>query len=147
MAPPQKSIDLPKLQRATLQQARTQSLVPMKFDAGMDPNMGIFDRIGEKAGQDLATAAANPAGDLKAPRITLCPTLPYTREEMIKILATTDKYLNEMPKHGKENGRRTRALVLLLRYSGMRISDAANLRACQIKGNRLFLYTQKTGCQ
>jgi integrase/recombinase XerD len=87
----------------------------------------------------------NPAGELKAPRITLCPTLPYTREEMVKILAATDKYLNEMPSHGKENGRRIRGLVLLLRYSGMRISDAVNLRASQIKGNRLFLYTQKTG--
>jgi integrase/recombinase XerD len=87
----------------------------------------------------------NPAGELKAPRITLCPTLPYTREEMVKILAATDKYLNEMPSHGKENGRRIRGLVLLLRYSGMRISDAVNLRAAQIKGNRLFLYTQKTG--
>jgi site-specific recombinase XerD len=87
----------------------------------------------------------NPAGELKAPRITLCPTLPYTREEVVKILAATDKYLNEMPSHGKENGRRIRGLVLLLRYSGMRISDAVNLRASQIKGNRLFLYTQKTG--
>ncbi len=87
----------------------------------------------------------NPAGELKAPRITLCPTLPYTREEMVKILAATDEYLNEMPKHGKANGRRIRGLVLLLRYSGMRISDAVNLRASQIKGNRLFLYTQKTG--
>jgi hypothetical protein len=55
----QKSINLPELQRATLQQARTQSLVPMRYDAGMDPNMGLFDRIGEKAGQELATAAAN----------------------------------------------------------------------------------------
>jgi hypothetical protein len=52
----------------------------------------------------------NPAGELKAPRITLCPTLPYTREEMVKILAATDKYLNEMPSHGKENGRRIRGL-------------------------------------
>jgi hypothetical protein len=59
MSPPQKSIDLPELQRATLQQVRTQSLVPMKYDAGMDPSMGLFDRIGEKAGQELATAAAN----------------------------------------------------------------------------------------
>jgi hypothetical protein len=61
MAPPadQKSIDLAELQRATLQQSRTESLVPMKYDAGMDPNMGLFDRIGEKAGQELATVAAN----------------------------------------------------------------------------------------
>jgi putative DNA primase/helicase len=36
MAPPtnQKSIDLPDLQRRTIEQARTQSLVPMKYDVG-----------------------------------------------------------------------------------------------------------------
>lgn len=55
----QKSIDLPDLQRRTIQQARTQSLVPMKYDVGMDPNTPLFDRIGEKAGQQLATLAAN----------------------------------------------------------------------------------------
>jgi integrase/recombinase XerD len=89
--------------------------------------------------------ADNPALDLRAPKVTLCPTLPFTQEEMIKILAGADKYLAEMPAHGKENGRRIRALVLLLRYSGMRISDAVNLQASKLAGNRLFLYTQKTG--
>ena len=87
----------------------------------------------------------NPASDLKAPRVTLCPTLPYTREEMVRILAAVDEYLDEMPSHGKENARRMRGLVLILRYSGMRIGDAVNLRTSQIDGNRLFLYTQKTG--
>ncbi len=38
-----------------------------------------------------------------------------------------------------------RALVLLLRFSGLRISDAINLSAAQVTGDRLFLYTQKTG--
>jgi integrase len=38
-----------------------------------------------------------------------------------------------------------RGLVLVFRYSGMRIGDAVNLRTNQIEGNRLFLYTQKTG--
>jgi len=56
MAPPQKSIDLPDLQRRTVQQARTESLVPMKYDAGMDPNMPMFQRIGEKARQELDSA-------------------------------------------------------------------------------------------
>ena len=55
----QKSIDLPDLQRRTLQQARTESLVPMKYDVGMDPNTPLFDRIGENAGRQLATLAAN----------------------------------------------------------------------------------------
>jgi integrase len=87
----------------------------------------------------------NPASDLKAPRVTLCPTLPYTREEMVRILAAIDEYFDEMPSHGKENARRMRGLVLVLRYSGMRIGDAVSLRTSQISGNRLFLYTQKTG--
>jgi integrase len=38
-----------------------------------------------------------------------------------------------------------RALVLLLRYSGMRIGDAVSLKDDRIEGNKLFLYTQKTG--
>ncbi|OLB31050.1 MAG: hypothetical protein DMG41_14145 [Acidobacteria bacterium] len=50
-----------------------------------------------------------------------------------------------MPSHGIENGRRVRGLVLLLRYSGMRIGDAVNFSTDRIEGNRLFLYTQKTG--
>lgn len=87
----------------------------------------------------------NPALDLKGPKVTLCPTLPYTREEMVRIHAAVDDYLEEMPMHGKENGRRIRGLVLLLRYSGMRIGDAVNLRTEHLKQNKLFLYTAKTG--
>ncbi len=44
-----------------------------------------------------------------------------------------------------ESARRIHALVLLLRYSGMRIGDAVSLSIDRIEGNRLFLYTQKTG--
>src|SRR5437899_7108625 len=50
-----------------------------------------------------------------------------------------------MRSHGIENGRRVRGVVLLLRYSGMRIGDAVNFSTDRIEGNRLFLYTQKTG--
>ncbi len=87
----------------------------------------------------------NPASDLKPPKLTLCPTMPYTREEMVRILAAVDKYAAEVPSTGKENARRMRALVLLLRFSGMRIGDAVNLSIDHIETNRLFLYTQKTG--
>ncbi|PYU54886.1 MAG: hypothetical protein DMG56_26105 [Acidobacteria bacterium] len=89
--------------------------------------------------------AENPALDLKAPKISLCPTLPFSREEMVLILAATDQYKEEMPSHGIENGRRIRGLVLLLRYSGMRIGDAVNFSTDRLEGSRLFLYTQKTG--
>jgi hypothetical protein len=71
--------------------------------------------------------------------------MPFTREEMLRILAAMDKYKCEFPKRGAENARRIRALVLLLRYSGMRIGDAVSLTSDRIEGTRLFLYTQKTG--
>jgi integrase/recombinase XerD len=87
----------------------------------------------------------NPASDLKAPRVTLCPTMPYTRDEMMRILAATTRYRDEFSNRGKENSLRIRALVLLLRYSGMRIGDAVSLSGDRIKLNRLFLYTAKTG--
>ena len=38
-----------------------------------------------------------------------------------------------------------RALILLLRYSGMRIGDVVNLSVDRIAGKRVFLYTQKNG--
>jgi integrase/recombinase XerD len=87
----------------------------------------------------------NPAADLKAPRITLCPTMPFTQAEMLRILAAIEKYKDEFSDRGAENARRMRALVLLLRYTGMRIGDAVSLSAERIERNRLFLYTQKTG--
>ena len=87
----------------------------------------------------------NPAADLNAPKVTLCPTMPFTHPEMLRILAAIEQYKDEFPDRGAENARRIRALVLLLRYSGMRIGDAVSLSAERIEGNRLFLYTQKTG--
>jgi integrase len=49
------------------------------------------------------------------------------------------------PANGRENARRLRAFVLLLRNSGMRVSDVVALTAERFVGNRLFLYTAKTG--
>jgi len=87
----------------------------------------------------------NPASELKAPKITLRPTLPLTREEMSRTLAAVDKYMEATSSNGMENACRLRGLVLLLRYSGMRISDAVQMTDDRINGNRLFLYMQKTG--
>jgi integrase/recombinase XerD len=84
----------------------------------------------------------NHAADLK---LTLRPTMPFTREEMKRILGAVDDFEEEMPSRAKENARRMRALILLLRFSGLRISDAIKLSEEQITGSRLFLYTQKTG--
>jgi site-specific recombinase XerD len=86
-----------------------------------------------------------PASTLKAPKVSLKPTMPFTHEEMRRILGAVDIYRQRTPANGLENARRLRAFVLLLRYSGMRISDVVNLAAERFVGNRLFLCTQKTG--
>jgi integrase len=84
----------------------------------------------------------NPAAELKPPKVPTRPTLPFTREEMLRILAAIDKYAKRT---GVANGQRLRAFVLLLRYSGLRIGDAVQCGGGRLNGNRLFLYTQKTG--
>ena len=87
----------------------------------------------------------NPASLLKASRVSIRPTMPFTRDEMVKILATCDLYVVETRKSGGLNALRLKALVLLMRYSGMRIGDAVSLSVDRLEEKRLFLYTQKTG--
>ncbi len=89
--------------------------------------------------------AENPASELKPPKIVARPTMPFTHEEMVKILAATEKYSERAAYNARLNALRLRPLVLLLRYSGMRIGDAISLTPDRIIGNRLFLYTAKTG--
>jgi integrase/recombinase XerD len=77
--------------------------------------------------------------------VPLRPTMPISHEDMVRTLAALDLYLAKTAPSGRANARRLRNLVLVLRYSGMRISDAVSLSTDRITGNRLFLYTQKTG--
>jgi integrase/recombinase XerD len=86
--------------------------------------------------------AENPADDLKPPKAAPHPTLPYTQPEMQKILAAVDLYAKRA---GVPNAQLLLAFVLLLRYSGMRIGDTVQCGPDRITGNKLFLYTQKTG--
>jgi integrase len=79
----------------------------------------------------------NPASHLKPPKITDPPTAPFTREEVASILKACDIYPD------KANGVRLRALILLLRYSGVRIRDAVTLIRNRIQDDKLFLYTAK----
>jgi site-specific recombinase XerD len=54
----------------------------------------------------------NHARRLQAPKVADGPTLPFSREEMLKILAAFDSYGKSA---GLGNARRLKALVLLLR--------------------------------
>jgi integrase len=87
----------------------------------------------------------NPAKGLKGPRVTNPPTMPFSQEEMVRIIAACDQYPDNYGNTGQDNARRVRALILLLRYSGLRIGDGATCARDRLKGDRLFLYTQKTG--
>jgi integrase len=70
--------------------------------------------------------------------------MPYQRDEFNRVLAACHKYPSE--KHPNARwGSRLKALVLLLRHSGLRISDAVTLSQHQLKDGILILRTAKTG--
>jgi site-specific recombinase XerD len=83
--------------------------------------------------------ANNPAAKLKPPKITERQTMPFTKEEVALIFAACTKY------HDKINAVRLRALLLMLRYSGLRIRDVVTLSRDRISGDKLFLYAGKSG--
>jgi integrase/recombinase XerD len=87
----------------------------------------------------------NPATKISNPKVTMRPTLPFSHDEMVRILAVVAKRIEECQTHGRDNARRLRALVLLLRYSGLRIGDAVGCSVDRLANGKLRLYTQKTG--
>jgi integrase/recombinase XerD len=90
--------------------------------------------------QDSGWIDTNSAMVLKAPKVTPRPTLPFEDAEVERILEAAD----QMSDWGTF-GPKARAMVLLLRYSGLRMQDAACLERARLKDGKLFLYTQKTG--
>jgi integrase/recombinase XerD len=93
---------------------------------------------------DCGWTEKNTALLLKQPVASFKPTMPFTDEEMEKILWACEVYPNKGI-WGFNNRARLKAFVLLLRWSGLRIRDAVCLRRDALEENKLFLYTQKTG--
>jgi integrase len=93
---------------------------------------------------ESAWIGSNPARMLKPPKVKASPTLPFTEGELVKIFAAIEKYPVKGI-YGEGNRTRLQAMTLLLRYSGLRIGDAACLRTDALKGDKLFVTTQKTG--
>lgn len=90
---------------------------------------------------------SNPADGVRPPRVDSRPTMPYTQEEIEKLLAACDRLSSDNPAETGYIRRRARAIILLLLYSGLRRSDAAVLRRSALAGehNHLTLRTEKTG--
>ena len=68
--------------------------------------------------------------------MTAIPTLPFSRDEMKRILDACD--------HGG-NKERIRAFVLTMRFTGLRIGDAIRLSKSQVSNGKVFVRTAKTG--
>jgi site-specific recombinase XerD len=83
----------------------------------------------------------NPGKNIKLAR-NIKPTekVPYTPGEVAKMLAACDIIGNS-----RYERLRSRAAILLLRYTGLRISDLATLERKRIQNGKILLYTQKTG--
>jgi integrase len=68
------------------------------------------------------------------------PREPYTAEEIAKIITATDAFGK-----GQYERLRARAMILLMRYYGLRVSDVATLRRDRIHRNQIFLHALKNG--
>lgn len=89
---------------------------------------------------------SNPARKVRAPRNVDPPTMPFSPDEVKAILAAVDQIDNNYDV-GIDRARvRARALILLLLYSGLRISDTVKLERARIdKSGRLLIRMMKTG--
>jgi integrase/recombinase XerD len=87
----------------------------------------------------------NLAANLSTIKVTDPPTLPLTKEQFASVLAVVPQY---NPKAADREWRRQRAtaMLLLLRWSGLRLGDASRLERVKLsKDGNLLLYMQKTG--
>jgi site-specific recombinase XerD len=89
----------------------------------------------------------NLARKLKPPKESSSPTLPFEPAEIEKILEACDQIGNREHANIHAARLRMKAFVLLLLYSGLRISDAAALarKRLNVKTGHLYLRQMKTG--
>jgi integrase len=81
----------------------------------------------------------NYAADLKAAKVVDQKIVPIESAELEAILKACEKHSR------KTRGPFLKAMILVLRFTGLRIRDVVTLRRDSIQGNRLFLRTAKTG--
>jgi integrase len=89
---------------------------------------------------EAAWIERNPAAALKPSKVPHTPTLPYTDAEVDRLLEAARALVGF-----GGYGPRIEPMILLLRYSGLRIQDAACLERARLEDDKLFLYQQKTG--
>ena len=87
----------------------------------------------------------NPALELGKIVVKPKQVVPFTDDEMTAIDSAARTRIEDenRSKEERERSKQAYALILLMRYSGLRIGDATMLRADRLVGNRLSLRTQK----
>ena len=93
---------------------------------------------------DSGRIKKNPAKLLKAPETYEVGKKPFTGEELESIFQACGRLVTRGT-YGKENAKRVRAFIYILRYTGLRISDAAKLQLSQVSDGEVLLRTEKTG--
>jgi site-specific recombinase XerD len=86
----------------------------------------------------------NPAKLLKAPEAHVVGKSPFTEQELESIFEACGRLITRGT-YGKQNVKRVRAFIYILRYTGLRISDAAKLHLSQVSNGKVLLRTEKTG--
>lgn len=81
----------------------------------------------------------NPSKTIKPPKVDDPNVLPFSDEEMKKILAACNSHPSP------QRAVQLRALVLLMRHSGLRIGDACTLGRDRIQKGVLDIFTAKSG--
>jgi integrase/recombinase XerD len=88
----------------------------------------------------------NPALQLTRIQVNQTPTDYFTRGEFDKLVEATSLYARgSRNPNDQKSPLRIRTLLLLMRWSGLRIGDAVTLERSRLIGNRILLYQAKTG--
>ena len=83
----------------------------------------------------------NPARDMEMPTEPKpAPREPFTGAEMSKILAACDTF-----GRAPYERLRARAMILLMRFYGLRVSDVATLERSRVRDGHIFLHALKNG--
>ena len=87
----------------------------------------------------------NPALLLSKVIVKQRPTDYFTPEEFAALLEATHSFAANQNFRGEDWSARLRIFLLLMRWSGLRIGDAAKLERSRLQADRLLLYQAKTG--
>jgi len=83
---------------------------------------------------------SNPAKVVRPPKFKPNEVVPYTREQIAAMLSSCDQ-IGQQPYERL----RAKALILIMRHTGLRISDALMLRRDRVRDGTIMLFTRKTG--